>query len=286
MKPDLTLSIALAVLGVSLQPSGVQAAQPSVPVKQSSNARVLLQEQGVLNAQSPVLESDGSSYQIYTFEGTAGQTVEIRLESSDFDTYLFLLDDGGETLAENDDAGNTTNSQVSVTLPTTGIYQVVVNSFSPGEQGQFALTVQVVGNGPVSQARQTCPEYSLEGQYARITTQQGSSLRVRSAPNGQVIGAIPDGWEVIVQRTDATGEWTRVTSHYGVDEAVFASAPEFQGGWVSSAYLQDLGYLCDKPALPFSQVRPNLFGQRPVTVGEDWIARGDRLSQQVRSRNG
>ncbi|MGF1566504.1 MAG: trypsin-like peptidase domain-containing protein [Nodosilinea sp.] len=107
-----------------------------------SSGNYLLQQQGSLGVGNPTL-SDGSYFQEFTFQGRAGQTVVLRLESSSFDTYLLLLDDGQNLIGENDDAGpNTTNSALSVTLPRDGVYTVVVNAFDSTGQGQFSLTVQ------------------------------------------------------------------------------------------------------------------------------------------------
>lgn len=106
-------------------------------------ARVILQEQGILDASAPVLRSDGSRYREYTFSGTAGQTVTITLESGDFDTYLMLIDPSNRMLRDNDDAApDNTNSTLTVTLPATGTYKVIANAYDRSGQGQFTLTVR------------------------------------------------------------------------------------------------------------------------------------------------
>jgi hypothetical protein len=286
-----TLPIFLAFLGIVAQAASINAAENSFSnTKQVSQSNVILQEQGVLNQNSPVLSSDGSRYQLYSFQGTAGQTIEIKLESRDFDSYLILLDDKDEKLAENDDgADGTSDAFISFVLPYTGRYQVIVNSYKPDEQGAYTLMVQGSGQAsdPVSQSPQSCPEYSFSGKYSQIRTRDGSPLRVRATPNGRVIGAIPSGWQVLVYETDATGNWTRIGSHFGPEfdryEMGFGSAPDFRAGWVSTAYLVSLGYSCNKPANLRSLVQPNLFGTREITVNEDWLARGDRLASLLRS---
>jgi serine protease Do len=106
-------------------------------------ARVILQEQGVLDASSPVLRSDGSRYREYTFSGNAGQTITITLESGDFDTYLMLIDPSNRMLRDNDDsAPDNTNSTLTVTLPATGTYKVIANAYDRSGQGRFTLTVR------------------------------------------------------------------------------------------------------------------------------------------------
>jgi hypothetical protein len=88
---------------------------------------------------------DGSFIDFYSFEGTAGQPISISYSSSSFDTYLYLLNDAGEILDENDDSGTGTNSRLPVdggvvTLPFTGTYIIGANSYEPST-GNYSLTL-------------------------------------------------------------------------------------------------------------------------------------------------
>jgi S1-C subfamily serine protease len=104
--------------------------------------RYILQEQGTLTSRSPVLP-DNSRYAEYTFEGRAGQTVRITLESNDFDTYLGLLDPARNLVDQNNNARpGTTNSELVVRLPANGTYTVVVNALDSTGQGRYRLTVE------------------------------------------------------------------------------------------------------------------------------------------------
>ncbi|NEP19923.1 MAG: trypsin-like serine protease, partial [Leptolyngbya sp. SIO4C1] len=78
----------------------------------------LLQQSGQLTASDPQL-SDGSRYDEHRFQGEAGQQVTIRLSSPEFDTYLLLIDESGNRLAENDDVAGSTDSEIVMTLPQT-----------------------------------------------------------------------------------------------------------------------------------------------------------------------
>ncbi|HEY9639141.1 MAG TPA: trypsin-like peptidase domain-containing protein [Coleofasciculaceae cyanobacterium] len=105
--------------------------------------RALLQEQGTLGPGSPVLQSDGSFYREYSFQGNAGQTVTASLESPDFDTYLVILDANGQPLGQNDDVSqNNTNSSLTVRLPAAGTYRVIANAYDRNGQGRYTLTVR------------------------------------------------------------------------------------------------------------------------------------------------
>jgi S1-C subfamily serine protease len=115
----------------------IQASRPAPPTG------LLLQQQGVLGPGAMVMQGDGSLYNEYTFEGQAGQTVTISLESPDFDTYLILVDASGRKIAENDDmSSSSTNSQLRLTLPRSGVYRAVVNAYDRTGRGRYLLTIR------------------------------------------------------------------------------------------------------------------------------------------------
>jgi hypothetical protein len=99
-----------------------------------------LRLEGRLERSSATLE-DGSFYNRHSFQGIAGQAVVIRLNSTEFDTYLILVDPAGEQIAANDDS-NGSNAQIILTLPSTGTYTVIANSYAAGEIGAYTLTLQ------------------------------------------------------------------------------------------------------------------------------------------------
>lgn len=117
---------------------GTGASSPS----SSPSDGFILQQNGRL-APGDGIAPDGTLYDQYTFDGEVGQQVTVTLESNEFDTYLAVVDDGGNLLAENDDsAPGTTNSEVTVTLPSAGTYLVIVNGYSTADQGAYTLTVR------------------------------------------------------------------------------------------------------------------------------------------------
>lgn len=110
----------------------------SKPVK----AETILQQQGTLEQGDQVIQSDGSLVDLYTFTGQAGQQIRITLESSEFDTYLILVDPDRNKIAENDDANqNTRNAELVLTLPQDGTYGVIVNGYDRSDRGRYELTV-------------------------------------------------------------------------------------------------------------------------------------------------
>ncbi len=80
---------------------------------------------------------------LYTFAGEAGQTVEIAMiaESDDLDPYLELRDADGETVAFNDDGGDSLNSLLRHTFEESGTYTVVATSYG-GTTGDYRLRVR------------------------------------------------------------------------------------------------------------------------------------------------
>jgi Putative binding domain, N-terminal/Calx-beta domain len=89
---------------------------------------------------------DGSFIDAYTFNGTAGQQIVLSLTSgnSGLVPVLFLLAPNGDTLAiERSPTGSDTAripvGSGSFTLPTTGAYTVLANSFAAGQTGNYTF---------------------------------------------------------------------------------------------------------------------------------------------------
>ena len=94
--------------------------------------------------------SDDNRFDVYTFEGTSGNTVSLRMEATagNLDTLVFLLGPTGIELASNDDItpGENTNSLISeFTLPQDGQYVVLATHYGTifgGTNGVYSLTLQ------------------------------------------------------------------------------------------------------------------------------------------------
>jgi hypothetical protein len=94
---------------------------------------------------------DGSYYDVFRFSGTEGQTVAILMSSDAFDTFLFLQNPAGDVVASDDDSGGGTNSHLVFTLPTTGAWTVLANSFSASAFGPYILSLNCAGGiGPTA----------------------------------------------------------------------------------------------------------------------------------------
>ncbi|NEQ97223.1 MAG: trypsin-like serine protease [Cyanothece sp. SIO2G6] len=98
-----------------------------------------------------VLPSDGSLFDLYAFNGQAGQAVTIAMDSTDVDSYLVLLDSGGNRVATDDDGGGSFNARIETVLPNSGNYLIVANTYQARELGGYRLQLmnsnRATGNG-------------------------------------------------------------------------------------------------------------------------------------------
>lgn len=109
----------------------------------SATNEIILQERGTLGPNSQIWPEDNSLFEEYQFYGTQGQTVTITMESTEFDTYLMLFDEGWRILAQNNDtSAQNTDSMLVLTLPYTGTYRVIANALDDRGRGRFQLTVR------------------------------------------------------------------------------------------------------------------------------------------------
>ncbi|PSB13552.1 serine protease [filamentous cyanobacterium CCP2] len=129
------------------------------------------QVQGQLDNNSSILPADNSFYNAYVFEGRSGQEVVIDMQSSEFNPYLILLTPNGTPLAQDGNNG-VPNSRLAVTLPDSGTYIILANSFAPGETGGYQLELAAA----TSAARSSSPLLQTEGLLGESsrTLQDGS----------------------------------------------------------------------------------------------------------------
>src|SRR5947208_1166396 len=133
---------ALLLVAVALGTRGL-AGQTPLRIGQSVTGRLTLADRQL---------ADSSRYKLYTFDARLGDTVSADMSSDDLDANLILTDASGNPLARNDDAGGGCNAHLSFVLPTAGGYELFANSSSPGELGDF--TVSLV-QGVTAAARDT-----------------------------------------------------------------------------------------------------------------------------------
>jgi hypothetical protein len=99
--------------------------------------------QGELTEDDAQAEDD-SYYDLYVYQGHAGEDVTISLSSQDFDTFLVvgrIVAGEFEALDTNDDGPAGTDSFLRLTLPADGDYVIRANSLSGGETGAYTLRI-------------------------------------------------------------------------------------------------------------------------------------------------
>ena len=119
-------------------------------------------EYGDLAAGDETLES-GEYADAHRFEGVPGQRVRLDVSSSDFDTYLMLIDPNGES-AENDDAeGLPGHSVVEADITEVGTHLVVVTSYEPDETGSYELSMNFGAASSISSRQRDVVELAVGG---------------------------------------------------------------------------------------------------------------------------
>lgn len=104
----------------------------------------LIEVNGNLGRESKVLPVDNSYYDLYAFEGKAGQSISIDMSSEQIDSYLILLNSNGQELAQDDDSGGEKNARIVITLPEDGTYKLLANSYEAGESGEYKLKIEAL----------------------------------------------------------------------------------------------------------------------------------------------
>jgi subtilisin family serine protease len=118
----------------------------------------------------------------YSFSGIAGQQIAVTLDSSAFDTYLYLLNSSsGQVISENNNViAGSSNSRIpatgNFTIPTTGNYIIAASSFSSGITGAYTVSL-------------TSPFYNISGAVTYGTTPAGQTPKIVSNVSFTVIGA-------------------------------------------------------------------------------------------------
>lgn len=124
-----------------MEQPAIATSEPGSPVPARAT-HLLLEAEGVLEAGDRIAYQDGSLYDEYAIEGTAGLQVLITLESTEFDPFLVVLDAQGNILAQNDDViPGDRNSALDVVLPDDGTYWVLANGLDRFSRGHYILRV-------------------------------------------------------------------------------------------------------------------------------------------------
>ncbi|MXO72418.1 pre-peptidase C-terminal domain-containing protein [Alteraurantiacibacter buctensis] len=144
-------------------------------LSQGSAAQERIDTSGTLQRGDGTLDS-GEFYDSYTLDVRAGERIDVRATSTEFDPYLIVRGPTDDIRWENDDEGDgSVQSRVTETAPVTGRYRVIVTSYQPGESGRYQVT-----GGPDRQAGRA----TGGGTQPVVRTGGGGSNGLRGAQQG------------------------------------------------------------------------------------------------------
>jgi hypothetical protein len=113
---------------------------PNVPPNNATPEAITAnQTRGTLAPGDRQLES-GEYADYYTMTFNAGEAVQLRLESSAFDTYLIVRTPAGRQQDNDDLVSGNTSSGLDIPVAEQGEYTIIVTSYRPGETGAYTLT--------------------------------------------------------------------------------------------------------------------------------------------------
>ncbi len=174
-------------------PSAAPAASPSTTLAASGDVIAPgMRINGDLAASDRQLGS-GEYTDHFTLEGRAGQRIELRLESGDFDPFIQINGPGNFIEANDDDPAGGRNSRLNVTLPADGSYTVMATSYAARETGRYTLRVgdAMAGNAlrDTPTTRAAASVRPAAGSDGSPSIAMGESARGRLADGDERLGA-------------------------------------------------------------------------------------------------
>jgi len=168
---------------------------------------------GRLGQGSSVLPVDNSFFDLYAFEGKAGQRVQIDMTSREIDSYLILLDPNGDEVTQDDDGGGGPNSRIVATLPADGTYLLMANSYEAGQAGAYSLKAEATSaraGNVVNQGGFILRQEGILGSDAAVLPSDGSlykeyDFQGRAGQAVKIELASPD-FDTYIALLDANGQ--------------------------------------------------------------------------------
>jgi uncharacterized protein (TIGR03437 family) len=92
-------------------------------------------------ATGDVQTSAGVLLDVYAFNGVAGDSAQIRMSSTAFDSFLILNTVAGESVTFDDNSGGIRDALMTSLLRQSGTYLIIATPFEPNRTGAYTLTL-------------------------------------------------------------------------------------------------------------------------------------------------
>lgn len=184
--PAVSTPTADARRGAATRPTaGTRLTRAQLSAQPMDAARTLRPSQAVSGTldRNRLLFNNGTPVELWYYEGTAGETVTITLESPSLDTYLMLNRLGGRDIATDDDGAGNLNSRITQRLPETGTYVVIANALGARAAGTYTLSL--ASDRPASVSTSASPGVSTPTSAPKTAPSTGISTSGSLASAGR-----------------------------------------------------------------------------------------------------
>jgi hypothetical protein len=128
---------------------------------------------------------DGSYADTYTFNGEAGQRLNVGMSSQDVDAFLMILGPNNFQQSNDDIAPGILSAALDLNLPSTGTYTIVANTAVAEQTGQYTVSLVSLDAAPARAAPTRQPAAPRGPQAARPQpSRQQPAQQARAASGG------------------------------------------------------------------------------------------------------
>lgn len=147
----------------------------------------------------------------YSFHASAGDRIDLRMSSSDFDSYLILKGPNGFSQDNDDAADGDRSAGINVRAPSSGDYTITATSYQSGETGRYSLSFNA-GAGTTTapaqpRAQLTQPTRPRGNTFGNLNGRQTGSGAQASASNGTLQAGTTSGRLARGDATLSSGEF-------------------------------------------------------------------------------